>query len=169
MRLRHGEVFAFACGSLVLAATGCATAIHGPMQKVSIRSTPPGATATILPLDSRVTTPGEVTLTRRSVYTVRFEKEGYQCVLAYLDRRSATAAFFNAGLFFGTMRDYETGAAFALVPSPLDVVMRPLSEVNAADAGRCDFRIPVETVYDDGTESEYSRAPEQNRSVGLRR
>jgi hypothetical protein len=161
-------VFAFACGSLVLAATGCATAIHGPMQKVSIRSTPPGATATILPLESRVTTPAEVTLTRRGVYTVRFEKEGYQCVLAYLDRRTATAAFFNAGLF-GIMRDYETGAAFALVPSPLEVVMRPLSEVSAADGRRCDFRIPVETVYDDGTESEYSRAPDENRSVGLRR
>ena len=168
MRLRHGEMFAFACGSLVLAASGCATAIHGPMQKVSIRSTPAGATATILPLDSRITTPGEVTLTRRSVYTVRFEKDGYQCVLGYLDRKLATATFFNGGLF-GTMRDFETGAAFALVPSPLEVVMRPLSEVSAADVGRCDVRVPAETAYDDGTESEYSRAPNQNRSVGLRR
>jgi hypothetical protein len=165
---RHSEALAFAWGWLALSATSCATAIHGPMQTVSIRSTPSGATATIFPLDSQVTTPADVKLMRRGVYTVRFEKEGYRCVLAYLDRRSATAAFFNVGLF-GTMRDYETGAAFALVPSPLEVEMRPLSELSATDAGRCDSAIPIETVYDDGTESPYTRAPDSNRSVGLER
>jgi hypothetical protein len=72
----------------LLFTTGCATLVHGPRQEVRIESTPPGATATISPIESQrgigylaekqvVTTPATVKLYRDNTYRVDFEKAGY--------------------------------------------------------------------------------------------
>jgi hypothetical protein len=70
---------------------GCATLIHGPMQDVRVESDPPGATATITPMQSErgpafldpnkkitVTTPATVRLRRDNTYRVELEKPGYK-------------------------------------------------------------------------------------------
>jgi hypothetical protein len=112
-----------------------------------------------------MTTPGEVILQRRNVYTVRLEKEGYRCVLAYLDRTTATATHLSLGLV--AARDFETGAAFALVPATLDVELHPETGASV-DGGRCEVRLPEETVYRDPNAVDYIRAPPRERN-GLRR
>lgn len=150
---------------VVAVVSGCATALHGTQQTVSIRTTPPGATATIYPLDHRMTTPGEVLLQRRNVYTVRLEKEGYRCVLAYLDRTTATATHLSLGLV--AARDFETGAAFALVPATVDIELHPEAGTSV-DGGRCEVGLPEETVYRDPDALDYTRAPPSERN-GLRR
>jgi hypothetical protein len=108
-----------------------------------------------------MTTPGEVILQRRNVYTVRVEKEGYRCVLVYLDRTTATATHLNLGLV--AARDFETGAAFALAPATVDVELHPEPGIQV-DGGRCEIRFPEETVYRDPNAPDYSRAPPRERN-----
>jgi hypothetical protein len=70
---------------------GCATVIHGPLQDVRVESDPPGATATITPMQSErgpafldtnkkitITTPATVRLRRDNTYRVELEKPGYK-------------------------------------------------------------------------------------------
>lgn len=153
---------------VALNALGCATAVHGTTQRVEIVSTPPGATATIFPGETRLVTPADVLLERRRVHTVRFEKAGYRCAIAYLDRKTSQAAI--SGLLLGGFaslgRDLETGAAWSLTPSPLTVELRPLVDSSKGGSERCDVMWPADDGGDDGG---VARAPRQSRSVGLPR
>ena len=153
---------------VALNAIGCATAVHGTTQRVEILSSPPGATATIFPGETRLVTPAEVLLERKRVHTVRFEKAGYRCAIAYLDRATSPAATGGllVGGFFSLMRDLETGAAWSLVPSPLTGELRPLVESSKGGSERCDVMWPADDGGDDGG---VARAPRQSRSVGLPR
>jgi len=172
----RGGATRLACIALMGAAGGCATALHGTTQRVEIRSTPPGATATVLPVDTRVTTPAELILDRKRVYTVRFEKDGYQCTMVPLDRTTSSAFYWNfativvtpLGPLFGTMRDYETGAAFGLVPAPLEVELQPSADTSVGRAGRCVVLTP-DRVRDDAAQPRAPRAPGPQRNAALRR
>jgi hypothetical protein len=70
---------------------GCATMLHGKYQDVAVESSPPGATATIVPTLSErgtnyldptkqytVTTPATVRLRRDNTYRVDIQKPGYK-------------------------------------------------------------------------------------------
>jgi len=70
---------------------GCATLVHGPMQDVTLDSSPPGATVTVMPsisergpsfLDKQkqytVTTPATLRLRRDTTYRVEMQKPGYK-------------------------------------------------------------------------------------------
>jgi hypothetical protein len=107
---------------------GCATMIHGTTQTVEIRSTPPGATATITPGDVSLVTPATVTLSREGGYVVRMTREGYRPKNGYIDRDVSGARWGNLGFggMVGMMVDHDNGAAYNLTPNPLDVVLEPL-------------------------------------------
>ena len=152
-----------------------ATAVHGTTQRIEIRSTPPGATATVLPIDTRATTPAEVYLDRKRVYTVRVEKDGYECAMIPLDRTMSNAFYWNLatglviflGPLFGSMRDFETGAAYALIPSPLEVELRPIDAAPAGAASPCVVRVPDSAA--DSDDEAIVRARARQRSAALAR
>jgi hypothetical protein len=74
---------------LALACSGCAAAVHGPMQDVRIESNPPGANVTLFPQQSqrgplfmkedqiKLVTPATVRLNRDTTYRAEFQKTGY--------------------------------------------------------------------------------------------
>jgi hypothetical protein len=132
-----------ALAALLLLAPACATFWHGDAQRVEIATTPPGATALILPTGERVTTPATVSLPRRLAYSIRIECEGHAVETAYLDRVTSHAIAWNrfASVLIGRAIDYDTGAAFRLTPERIDVALRTLAassarpETNAAPDG----------------------------------
>lgn len=117
----------------VLGTAGCATTIHGTRQTVAIESTPPGATATILPDGITLQTPGEVELARKTVHTVRLALNGYCGETVYLDRVVSSALYGNLllGGLIGTAVDADNGAAFVLEPDAVSVTLQPSVEGEA--------------------------------------
>jgi hypothetical protein len=65
---------------------GCASFKNGTDQYVKLLSDPPGATVTIDPGGTRITTPAEVILMRSTDYRVSFALEGYEDSSAKLER-----------------------------------------------------------------------------------
>jgi hypothetical protein len=113
-----------------LATGGCATTIHGTRQTIAIDSTPPGATATVLPEGITVQTPGEVVLVRKYVHTVRLALDGFCGETIYLDRMVSSALYGNLllGGLIGTAIDTDDGAAFVLQPDAVSVTLRPVGD-----------------------------------------
>jgi hypothetical protein len=105
---------------LSLLTTSCATIVHGGRQEIPITSEPEGATATIHPGDHRITTPGEVILSRKKpMYTVRFEKEGYQTEERYINQSFGPLTLANLllpGWIIWIGVDCVSGAAWNLEP-----------------------------------------------------
>jgi hypothetical protein len=126
MRQLFGVLAVFALLSL---GTGCATVIHGTKQKVRVTSQPPGATVTVLPEGDTFVTPGEVKVARKQTHTLVFELACHAPATAYLDRRMSQAVHGNIilGGLIGLLVDIDSGGAFKLVPSPVDVALEPLS------------------------------------------
>ena len=108
--------------------SGCATVLHGTSQSVEIVSTPPGATALILPGNQAVTTPATVRLERLRAYTVRLTFAGHEVETVFLDRVASGAIYGNLvlGGVIGISVDASNGAAFQLVPEKVEVTMRPV-------------------------------------------
>lgn len=134
MSITHRANCIFCIGVLAVVASGCATVIHGTKQTVAIHSVPEGATATILPEGSVVTTPAEIKLSRKNAHTVLFERDGFARAIGYLDRVTSGAVYGNLllGGFIGASVDNSNGAAYRLTPDPLEVELEPLeSEPNA--------------------------------------
>jgi len=61
--------------------SACVGSFGSVLQEVEVRSDPPGATVTLEPDGSRVTTPGRVLLRRGTAYRARFELEGHRPVV----------------------------------------------------------------------------------------
>ena len=111
----------------MLGASGCATVVHGTTQTMDITSTPPGATATILPEGSSVTTPAKVELARKQVHTVLFKLEGYEPETVYVNKKvsAVTGGNLLLGGMVGAARDAQNGAAWDLDPNPVHAEMKP--------------------------------------------
>jgi hypothetical protein len=116
--------------ALALVGAGCATvAFGGGLQKIRIESDPPGALVTVLPDETRFTTPVQVILTRREARTLRIELEGYCRETVYLDRITSlerdTPLPFGFGV--GLWVDTNSGAAYTLRPDQVRVHLWPVA------------------------------------------
>ena len=136
MRCRWPRIVAAGVVGTALEMSGCATLIHGTMQTVEIVTTPAGATATILPEGSVVTTPGTVELERKKAHTVFVELDGYCREVVYIDRITSNAIHGNIliGGMIGLSIDASNGAAYTLTPDAFNITLRP---VVPAGAPRC--------------------------------
>jgi hypothetical protein len=112
----------------LLGATGCASTLHGTTQKIGISSTPPGATALVLPEGTTLTTPATIELQRKLVHTVLIELANYCPQRIYVDRIVSDALMGNVavGGVIGLTVDMANGAAFYLVPERIDVELQPV-------------------------------------------
>jgi hypothetical protein len=110
---------------VLIFATGCATIIHGKLQKIPVTSEPSGATVTV---DGQtVETPGVVILKRsREEYTLRFEKEGYKPVEIKLHRSMSGWLWGNLliGGVIGVIVDFSTGSAYKLEPKEVHAILK---------------------------------------------
>jgi len=78
------------------AVAGCLTMRHGSRQVVSVESNPPGAIVHIDPGGRTGTTPGQLLLARRYSQSLTFEKDGYQAVTIFLERKASSGLWRNA-------------------------------------------------------------------------
>jgi hypothetical protein len=116
---------------LVLAPLGgCATVINGTTQNVEITSSPPGATAVVLPQNVVVTTPASISLERNKVCTIVFDSPGYEQKTMYVNKQLSTVTNGNVilGGAVGIATDLANGAAFVLVPDPVHAEMTPIDQ-----------------------------------------
>ncbi|MGJ8649155.1 MAG: PEGA domain-containing protein [Opitutaceae bacterium] len=103
--------------------TGCASLDRGVPQKVSIDSSPPGATVFINGEEYGVT-PLEVKLARKLNHEIRMEKTGFQPVLEYIAPASngQSRDFVRLGIF------EDLGYYVDLEPRALDVALKTKGE-----------------------------------------
>ena len=124
------SVSAFLFLALVsVAGSGCAALTKGKKQEVVIRSTPAGAVTKINGIEVG-STPFRVSLARKDVFRVDFEKPGFAPKAALLLPSSAEydSRFLRWGL------DYDLGVTSDLVPAELVVQLQPqLGDVTMAD------------------------------------
>lgn len=106
---------------------GCATTVVGTTQTVHLETDPPGARLTVLPEGTECVSPADVTLERRKVHTVEARLPGHRLARGYLDRVDSGAALGNilVGGIIGILVDYDSGAAFDLLPDPLRIELEP--------------------------------------------
>ncbi len=114
---------------------GCATVLHGTTQQVRFESMPPAATAHVGV--QTVTTPGDLSLSRKSAYDVEFEKPGYLPAHSHIGQVSSGAVWGNLllGGIIGMIVDSSNGAAYNLDPGTVSVTLlpEPTAEGKAAD------------------------------------
>ncbi len=117
------------CAAVV--SIGCASAVHGTRQRVSVVTDPAGAVARF-GFES-ITTPGELQLPRKpKTVTVTIEKEGYEPVEVVLRRKVSGAVWLNllaipVGVAVGSqlsdddemLDEVDKGAKGALLLTPI--------------------------------------------------
>jgi hypothetical protein len=109
-----------AVATLGILLQGCATIMNGSMQRVYLRSDPPGADAVIG--DVSVTTPAAVDLPRDRAHVVRFSLAGFEPVERHIHQR--TSGYVLIDWIFGllpALLDYSVGAAYDLEPALVEV------------------------------------------------
>ena len=102
----------------------------------------------IEPAGIKIVTPATVELQRKQNYTVHRESSGYKPQNAYLYRVMSPAVHGNLllGGLIGLSTDIDNGAAFELIPDPLDITLEPLpqgSSPNAASQAPTDAAPPI--------------------------
>ena len=102
-------------GALALGLSGCATAIRGTTQQISINSQPVGASVTLSNGQTCVT-PCSLEVKRKNSLQVTVEKEGCQPQTTAL-----VPSLAGGGVLLGGLVDYGTGAVYDLQPNPLHV------------------------------------------------
>ena len=102
-------------GALVLGLSGCATAIRGTTQQISINSQPVGANVTLSSGQTCVT-PCALEVKRKDSLQITLEKDGCQPQTTTL-----VPSLAGAGVIMGGLVDYGTGAVYDLQPNPLHV------------------------------------------------
>ena len=126
------RLIVFACAPMWI---GCATVLHGTTQQIRFESIPTEATAHVG--TQMVTTPGELTLSRKTAYEVEFEKPGYVPAHSHIGQASSGAVWGNLllGGLIGIIVDASNGAAYELDPSTVSVTLlpEPSAEGNVAD------------------------------------
>lgn len=107
----------------------CATILTGRTQTIQVRSEPPDVLVTVQPGGYRATTPGSLTLPRLgSGYLLRFEKNGFEPVSVRLESSTNGLVWGNIliGGLIGLAVDYNTGAAYSMSPSDVQVRLSQL-------------------------------------------
>lgn len=110
--------------------TGCATVIRGRTDQIQIHSQPDGATATTS-LGQSCVTPCTLTVDRKEVFNVHFEKSGFvsQDIDVKTQVGGAGAASFAGNIVLGGAigmgTDAITGAALDHVPNPVEATLTP--------------------------------------------
>ena len=118
--------------ALSVALGGCATAVRGATELLSVRSTPPGALASSSS-GWECTTPCTVKVNRRGDFVVLLRKEGYadrtvqvRSVPVATKRSMRERVGVDVG-WIGSAADFATGANYEHAPNPLDVTLEPES------------------------------------------
>lgn len=128
------RTWAVVFGSVAVAVVGCATAIHGTDEVISVDSVPPGASVTVMPGSLELTTPGQIELDRDTEYELLFELEGYEphVVGVFPQASGATSGNLLVGGLIGMSVDRSTGAAFRLFPNPAVAHLQPIGSTAEA-------------------------------------
>ena len=104
---------------------GCGTIIHGTRQTITLNSTPEGAQ--ILENGQVIgTTPTQLRFKRGDDHLLTFRLDGYEDVRVELDKEIDTTSLVLNLLFGGLIGfavDFSNGAAYALDPSIVDVIL----------------------------------------------
>lgn len=116
---------------LAIAATGCASIVHGTKQEVKITSTPAQAEIIIRTSPGDVeayrgATPTSVKLPRKNSYQVIVKMGGYQDGRAFIDNSAIDGWFFGnlaCGGILGLIIDYSNGAGKKLEPDEINVTL----------------------------------------------
>lgn len=134
-----GRIIGRIIGLAALAAAlgGCATVTRGSTELFSVRSVPPGATASSKGWEC--TTPCKVTVKRRGDFVVLFRKEGFadQTVKVFSvpvsgQRGLRQRVGADVG-WVGQATDFATGANYEHRPNPLEVTLEPIPGAASED------------------------------------
>lgn len=110
--------------------TGCASIIHGKLQKISVNTAPSGANVEATSGEGdpvRCTTPGVLELDRsRPGYVLHIEKVGYKDIDVVLKRGIDPWFWGNIiiGGIIGIMVDMSSGSAYKFSPSQIDEFLK---------------------------------------------
>ncbi len=117
---------ALVCAASALA--GCATVVHGTVERVQVDSTPGGADVAIDDSEQEVTTPAWVWLARRRAHKLVFHKPGFQDATKHLTSTPSGWVLGNviAGGVVGVAIDESDGAARKLSSDKVFVTLTPL-------------------------------------------
>ncbi len=109
---------------------GCATAMHGTRERISVTSTPEGARVLVEPGATELTTPASVELDRGSAYVLTFELAGHRSRALEVAPEYSWMHLGNllAGGVVGGMIDEKNGAAFKLEPNPAHAALSLLGD-----------------------------------------
>lgn len=129
------------CSLLIVVAGGCATAIHGRYQTITVTSNPPGARVSVIPEDRQnckydkaqpiIITPGEIELHRNKSTTLVAQLEGCRSARRKLKPRLSPWMLGNALCYncyshiiiMTIVCDIASGAWFELEPSEVHFIL----------------------------------------------
>jgi len=106
-------------GLMVMACTGCATAVRGDSQKIRFETEPPGATVKVD--EKTYTTPVQMKLKRNQNHDVVISKEGYRTLMFTMIGKWDGASIAGAALPGGSVSvatDRATGADLSFYEVP---------------------------------------------------
>jgi len=118
-------LFTLAAVILLGTAAGCAAIIHGSLQEMAVRSTPPGATVT-LDGASVGTAPVTTSLSRKKEHVVHLELQGYKPMDVQLNKKIDGWFWGNLllGGLVGMIIDGSTGAMYKLSPEQVEAALQ---------------------------------------------
>ena len=108
--------------------SGCATIVHGTRQRISISSSPSGATATVDGIELK--TPQTISLERKNDYVVTFEKPGYQKRQVVIRKQFNGLETIVGNILWllpGLLVDFVAGGAWTLKPKAVNVDLQPIT------------------------------------------
>ena len=132
--------------AMLMAATmvsGCASVARGTKEKFTITSMPEGAKAELVGFDTKMecTTPCKLKVKRKSQFTVKFTKDGYEptevAVRGKLKGGGGSVGVLGnvlLGGVIGAVVDGSNGAMMDLTPNPVAVTMKQVALVTPAAA-----------------------------------
>jgi hypothetical protein len=108
---------------LGVAASGCATIVHGSTQSIAVNTDPPGARVMVNGQDHGAT-PTTLNLKRGRDHQIVFDLAGYQPVTINVEKNMDTMPFIVGNLFswgiIGWVVDAANGAAYRLTPDQIN-------------------------------------------------
>jgi hypothetical protein len=134
-----GTTFSVILSATVATAGGCGTLYYGTSEKIPVRSDPSGA-AVLVDGEPVGDTPVTVKLSRKHIHKIQIQKTGYITYETTTETTSNDTALLSDAvpamvfppiilLLFG---EYETGAAYKIVPSKIDAHLLTAASTNSA-------------------------------------
>jgi hypothetical protein len=127
--LRMKALIAVAAGALII--SGCASALRGTTEPVTITTEPTGAAIRTSLGHTCPASPCTFDVSRKAEFTAFAEKPGYHANSIFVGTkpsnigRAAVASNMMATGFVGTAIDSSTGAALDHQPNPAHIVLAP--------------------------------------------